>query len=331
MLTRLAHLLLVAWPGPSSRRTRRQSPAAPRYPSPGSRSTAPLRVELWADSMGMAVGALVRAAARAVQACGRGTTTLPGHRRSATGSATCASEVDPANRRVSIGRPPCSSSPASVHRMHARRHGGELTGTALINKYRADAAAAIAIFTKAHVPVYFASVPISRANAAAGERRRHAARQMYATLPALHPAASRASSTRRRPSSGTATTPTPCRVKRVRRAPVTGRTARRRSWCARLTASTSAPWRRCPPVTASGFSACPVIMPGALRYMRAITTKVLHDFGLSVTAGKCLACRRALKGKCPPGESGATGRPRYRLLTSADIGECGRGSRPAGS
>ena len=66
-------------------------------------------------------------------------------------------------------------------------HGAELTGAAMINKHRSDAAAAIAIFAKAHVAVYFASVPISRDDARRASIGNTALGKMYATLPGLHP------------------------------------------------------------------------------------------------------------------------------------------------
>ena len=159
-------------------------------------------------------------------------------------------------------------------------HGAELTGAAMINKYRSDAAAAIAIFAKAHVPVYFASVPISRADAAAGVVGNTGLGKMYATLPGLHPFKARfidaAQAVERR---GRYTDTLPCEKGETctghwpdGTATVVVREADGKHFCPVAEVPTGDEW---------GLSVCPVVMPGALRYMRAITTKVLGDFGFA--------------------------------------------------
>ena len=87
-----------------------------------------------------------------------------------------------------------------------------------------------------NVPVYFASVPISRDNAAAGEVGDTPLGKLYATLPARHPGRDRPVHRRgagRRVAR--AATPTRFRARRARRAPGTGRTAPRPSSSARPT------------------------------------------------------------------------------------------------
>ena len=242
-------------------------------------SAPPLRVELWGDSMGMqsapAFSFLLGLSDNAVTA----NHTFPG-------TAICdwlsdiRSEVDPANPSgfhpqaavfvfSGVSYTPCTRGPGGV----------PLTGAALINKYRADAAQAIAIFAQAHIPVYFASVPISRDNAAAGAVGDTPLGRMYATLPTRYPGTPRfVDSALAVEWHGRYTDTLPC----AKGETCTGhwpngtptvivREADGRHFC---------PVAEVPTGDGFGFSTCPVVMPGALRFMGAITTKVLHDFEL---------------------------------------------------
>ena len=187
MLKHLAHLLvaLLTVTGVSGGRGASVSPhahqAAPK---------SPVRVELWGDSMGAQAALLGLQLALSKHAVSANHT-FPG-------TAICdwladmRREVDPANP---AGFHPQAAvfvfSGVSYTACMRDIAGAELTGAAMINKYRADAAAAIAIFAKAHVPVYFASVPISRSDAAAGIVGNTPLAKMYATLPRLHPLTAR--------------------------------------------------------------------------------------------------------------------------------------------
>jgi hypothetical protein len=277
VLERLAHLLiaLVTVTGVSGGHGASVTPhARPVTPK------TPVRVELWGDSMGM------QAAPSFGLALG-----LSKHGLSANhtfpGTAICdwladmRREVDPAN-------------PAGFHPQAAvfvfsgisytgcmrDSRGAELTGTAMINKYRADAAAAIAIFAKAHVPVYFASVPISRGDDAAGIVGDTPLGKMYAALPKAYPGTARfvdaAQAVQWR---GRYTDTLPCEKGETctgrwpdGTATVVVREADGKHFCPVAEVPTGDQW---------GLSVCPVVMPGALRYMRAITTKVLGDFGFA--------------------------------------------------
>ncbi|HEX4018358.1 MAG TPA: hypothetical protein VHX15_16600 [Frankiaceae bacterium] len=240
----------------------------------------PLRVELWGDSMGMQSAP---AFTFLMGLSGNGVTqshTFPG-------TAICdwltdiRRELDPANPAgfhpqaavfvfSGVTYTPCMRGP----------NGAELTGQALIKRYEADAAQAIALFTKANVPVYFASVPISRDNAAAGAVGDTLLGDMYARLPARYPGGvvrfiDSALAVER---NGHYTDTLPCQEGEVctGHAPdgtptVVVREADGKHFC---------PVAEVPTGDTFGFTACPVVMPGALRFMGAITTRVLHDFEL---------------------------------------------------
>ncbi len=276
MLDRLTHLLLAFLTATGA--SGAHSAAVAPHPRPV--QTTPVRVELWGDSMGAqsapAFQQLLAASKHAVSA----NHTFPG-------TAICdwladmRREVDPAN-------------PAGFHPQAAvlvfsgiaytacmrDRHGAELTGAALIDKYRSDAAAAIAIFEHAHVPVYFASVPISRANAAAGMVGNTPLGKMYATLPKLHPGGTRFIDAAQAVEwHGHYTDTLPCEKGETctghwpdGTATVVVREADGKHFCPVAEVPTGGAW---------GLKECPVVMPGAVRYMRAITTKVLDDFGVA--------------------------------------------------
>jgi hypothetical protein len=283
VLARLAHLLLALMTvtGVSGGHGASVTPQPAPTPKAAAPVHHPIRVELWGDSMGMqsapAFGLLLGLSKHGVGA----NHTFPG-------TAICdwlgdmRREVDPSNPN---GFHPQAAvlvfSGISYTGCMRDRRGAELTGTALIDKYRSDAATAIAIFAKAHVPVYFASVPISRDNAAAGMVGNTPLGKMYATLPKLYPGGTarfvdaaqavewhgRYSDTLPCQKGETCTghwpdgTPT-----------VVVREADGKHFCPVAEVPTGDQW---------GLSTCPVVMPGAMRYMNAITTKVLKDFGFA--------------------------------------------------
>ncbi len=270
MLARLARLLIAGVTISAALGAH----SAHREPAP------PLRVELWGDSMGMqsapAFSLLMGLSGNAVTE----NHTFPG-------TAICdwltdiRSELDPANPNgfhpqaavfvfSGVSYTPCMRGP----------NGAELAGQALLNKYRADAAQAIALFAKAKVPVYFASVPISRQEAAFGAVGDTPLGKLYATLPARFPGgiARFVDAALAVEWHGHYTDTLPC----VKGEACTGhwpdgtptvvvREADGKHFC---------PVTETPTGDGFGFSACPVAMPGALRFMGAITTKVLHDFDL---------------------------------------------------
>ncbi len=249
--------------------------SAHREPAP------PLRVELWGDSMGMqsapAFSFLLGLSGNAVTA----NHTFPG-------TAICdwlsdiRSEVDPANPAgfhpqaavfvfSGVSYTPCMRGP----------NGTELAGQALLDKYEADAAQAIAIFAKAHVPVYFASVPISREEAAFGAVGDDPLGKLYSKLPARFPGgiARFVDAALAVEWHGHYTDTLPC----VKGESCTGRWSDGTKTVVVREADGKhfCPVAEVPTGDSFGFSACPVVMPGALRFMGAITTKVLHDFDLT--------------------------------------------------
>lgn len=270
MLARLARLLMAGVTISAALGAH----SAHREPAP------PLRVELWGDSMGMqsapAFSFLLGLSGNAVTA----NHTFPG-------TAICdwlsdiRSELDPANPNgfhpqaavfvfSGVSYTPCMRGPG----------GTQLTGQELLDRYATDAAQAVAIFAKANVPVYFASVPISRADAAFGAVGNTPLGKLYATLPARFPAgiARFVDAAQAVEWHGHYSDTLPCEngEKCTGRWPdgtptVVVREADGRHFC---------PVAEVPTGDGFGFSACPVVMPGALRFMGAITTKVLHDFAL---------------------------------------------------
>ncbi len=276
MLARLAHLM-VAFLTATGVSGAHSAEAIRLDPVP----KTPVRVELWGDSMGEqsapAFAQLLALSKHAVSA----NHTFPG-------TAICdwladmRREVDPANP---TGFHPQAAvlvfSGVSYTACTRDGRGAERTGTALIDKYRSDAAAAIAIFAKAHVPVYFASVPISRANAAAGMVGDTPLGKMYATLPGVHPFATArfVDAAQAVEWHGHYTDTLPCEKGETctghwadGTATVVVREADGKHFCPVEEVSTGGAW---------GLKICPVVMPGAVRYMRVITAKVLKDFGVT--------------------------------------------------
>jgi hypothetical protein len=159
-------------------------------------------------------------------------------------------------------------------------NGVPYSGQALINKYASDAAYAVGLFTRAHIPVYFVSTPISRAQAAQGYVGNTPLGVMFSQLPGRFPAGGL--------------------VRFINGAAAV-------EWNGHYTATLPcAPWETCTgrwpdgtrtvvvreadgvhfcPVkevpAGGGFTKCPVYMGGAARYAMAIAGPVLRDFHLN--------------------------------------------------
>ena len=73
-----------------------------------------------------------------------------------------------------------------VHPLHVRLRGRSYSGQALVDKYALDAAPT-ALFTKANIPVYFVSTPISRGQAAQGDVGNTPLGVMFSKLPSRYP------------------------------------------------------------------------------------------------------------------------------------------------
>jgi hypothetical protein len=165
---------------------------------------------------------------------------------------------------------PCMKQPSGV----------AYSGQALINKYASDSAYVISLFTRVHVPVYFVSTPISRAQAAQGDVGNTPLGVMFSQLPARFPAGGL--------------------VRFIDGAAAV-------EWHGHYTDTLPcAPWETCtghwpdgtPTVVVrevdgthfcpvkevpvpGGFTRCPVYMGGAARYALAISGPVLRDLHLN--------------------------------------------------
>ncbi len=150
-----------------------------------------------------------------------------------------------------------------------------LTGQALVNRYAADARTAIAYFTKAHVRVYFATPPITRAESQQGVVNMNAMGVMYSKLPVRYPGW-----ITRYIDAGAAvlwkghyTDTLPCMYFER----CTG------TWpdgTKTVVVREADGYHFCPTkvVVRNDRQVCPVQSPGAMRYAMAITGRVLRDF-----------------------------------------------------
>ncbi len=276
----------VATP-PAAQSPTKDAPRARPAPRPAQvkRSTRPsgppLRVELWGDSISdqtshyitFALGASGRVSPR-IHAFG--------------GSALCdwlpdmRSELDPANLagfhpQVVIIQ---FSGDAFGPCMHDRG-GIAYSGQGLLDKYAADAAAAIALFSAAKVPIYFASTPISRTDAAQGYVGNTPLGVMFSKLPVRFPTGrlvrfidASASVLLR----GHYTDTLPCQAGET----CTGR------WpdgTKTVVVRQADGGHFCPVLETgpaeNGHRTCPIDMPGARRFALAVAAPVLRDFQLS--------------------------------------------------
>jgi len=160
-------------------------------------------------------------------------------------------------------------------------HGVAYSGQALVNKYFRDAAYAIGLFTRAKIPVYFVSTPISRGQAAQDDVGNTPLGKMFAGLPARFPASGLV-----RFIDGAAavewhghysqTLPCLSWEKCTGRWPDGTRTVVVRE----ADGAHFCPVKEVPIPGGNGFTTCPVYSGGATRFALAITGRLTHDFHL---------------------------------------------------
>ncbi len=274
-------------PGETPTPSATPSPTPSPSPSPDFRALfkppaqLPLRVELWGDSISAQAAPDITFA---LDATGKAITTT----HTFGGTAMCdwfsdmTNEINPANPsgfhpQVAIIQfsgdafTPCMKD----------ANGVAYSGQALVNKYAADSATAIALFSKAGIPVFFVSTPISRGQAAQGAVGNTPFGFMFATLPARFPAghlvqfidAAQAVEWQ-----GHYSDTLPCQAGET----CTG------TWpdgTKTVVVREADGTHFCPvkevPVDGGPSTTCPVPMPGAERYARAIATPILQAFSLS--------------------------------------------------
>ena len=160
-------------------------------------------------------------------------------------------------------------------------NGVAYSGQALLDKYAADSGTVIALAARAKIPVYFVSTPISRAEAALGYVGDTPFGVMFSRLPARYPGGTARfiDAARAVERSGHYSDTLPCAAGETctGRWPdgtptVVVREADGGHFC---------PVKEVPDGDPLGLTKCPVYMPGAERFMRAITSRVLRDFGLA--------------------------------------------------
>ncbi len=161
-------------------------------------------------------------------------------------------------------------------------NGVAYSGQGLINKYAADSAYVASLFTRAHVPVYFVSTPISRAQAAHGDVGNTPLGVMFSKLPSRFPAGGLV-----RFIDGAAavewhghyTNTLPCAPWET----CTGHwpDGTRTVVVREADGAHFCPVKEVPIPGGNGFTRCPVYMGGAARYAMAIAGPVLRDFHLN--------------------------------------------------
>lgn len=155
-------------------------------------------------------------------------------------------------------------------------NGVALSDQALVNKYAADSAVAISIFTSHNIPVYFVSTPISRGQAAQGAVGNTALGVMFSKLPALfhsNPLVHFADGAAAVELNGHYTDTLPCQKGETCTGhwpdgtpTVVVRQADGTHFCP------------VPEVMVNGATSCPAAMPGARRYVLAIINRIAQDF-----------------------------------------------------
>ncbi len=154
-------------------------------------------------------------------------------------------------------------------------NGVALEGQALINKYEADSATAIAMFTSAKIPVYFVSTPISRGQAAQGYTA-NPLEPMFSKLPVLYknnPLVRFANAATAVELNGHYTDTLPCEKGET----CTGH------WpdgTPTVIVRQADGAHFCPvqEIMVNGATSCPAAMPGAKRYVLAIIARIAQDF-----------------------------------------------------
>ncbi len=154
-------------------------------------------------------------------------------------------------------------------------NGVAYSGQALINKYAADSATAIAILTSAKIPVYFVSTPISRGQAAQGLAS-SPLEPMFSRLPTVfsgNPLVRFADAAAAVEWHGHYTDTLPCKKGET----CTGH------WpdgTPTVVVRQADGAHFCPvqEVIVNGATSCPSVMPGAIRYVQAIIARIAQDF-----------------------------------------------------
>lgn len=258
---------------------RRQSPLNQAHPAPAT----PLRVELWGDSLGQQTADYLRyffgvggKATAIVHAFG--------------GTSICdwfpdmQKELNPADPtafhpQVAVlefngdSGTPCMSDLA----------GSKLLGQDLVQKYLADSTAAIDLFTRAKVPVYFVTNPLDSVKSQRFINFDQIG-QLFSQMPKLHPAGGLVrwiDAASPLEDHGHFTYTLPCQPWETctGAAPDGSRT---------VTVRQEDGLHFCPVdlyQDAGGNWLCPTAMPGAVRYAVAISGPVLRDFGLTGPGG----------------------------------------------
>jgi hypothetical protein len=239
----------------------------------------PLRVEFWGDSMGTQAGPYFN---YFIGASGKAT----GRTHTFPGTSLCdwisdiRAELNPANHS---GFHPQAAviefNEFAFSKCVRNSQGVPLSGQALLNKYAADSAQVIGMFTRARVPVYFVSTPITRAEANQGDVGLDPLSRMFSQLPAKYPGG-----IVRFIDAGAAvllnghyTVTLPCLYFEK----CTGRWA---NGTRTVVVREADGVHFCPVAevpSGGGFTKCSVAMPGAMRYVIAMTGRILKDFHLS--------------------------------------------------
>jgi hypothetical protein len=150
------------------------------------------------------------------------------------------------------------------------------SGQELVNKYAADSATAIAMFTPAKIPVYFVTTPISRSQAAQGYVGNTPLGVMFSKLPTLF----RSNRLVRFADAAAAvewhghyTDTLPC----MKGETCTGHWA---DGTPTVVVRQADGTHFCPvkEIMVNGSTSCPAAMPGARRYVEAIIARIAQDF-----------------------------------------------------
>ena len=147
---------------------------------------------------------------------------------------------------------------------------------ALVNKYAADSATAISMFTSAKIPVYFVSTPISRGQAAQGAVGNTAIGVMFSKLPSLYrsnPLVRFSDAAAAVEWHGHYTDTLPCQ----RGETCTGHWADGTPTVV-VRQADGTHFCPVPEVMVNGSTSCPAAMPGARRYVLAIINRIAQDF-----------------------------------------------------
>ena len=266
-------------PTPTPKPTPTPTPVHTPTPVPRLPGAAPLRVELWGDSISAVAAPYITSA---IDKSGQATTRTNTY----GGTALCdwftsmRQELDPTDPNAfhpQVGVIQFSGDAFTPCMKDSK--GVAYSGTALINKYASDSALAIALFAEYKVPVYFVSTPISRGEAALGYVGNTPLGVMFSKLPSRFPSNDLVRFTNAAAAvelNGHFTQTLPCETGE----PCTGQ------WpdgTKTVVVRDVYGVHFCPvkEVSVNGAApTCPVYMPGAFRFARAIATPIIRDFSL---------------------------------------------------